>query len=83
MDKEKRKKKWIINYSMLGTCSATTTCAVNRDGKGPNVLLVLINTSYSRKKKSILINITSKWKSTLKQSSAQCYDYIEIQLMFD
>ena len=50
MDKEKRKKKWIISYSMLGTCSATTTCAVNRDGKGPNVLLVLINTSYSRKK---------------------------------
>ena len=61
---------------MLGTCGATTF-AVNRDGKGPNVLLVLINTSYSRKKKSILINITSKWKSTLKQSSAECYDYIE------
>ena len=59
MDKEKRKKKWIINYSMLGTCGATTF-AVNRDGKGPNVLLVLINNSYSRKKKSILINITSK-----------------------
>ena len=59
-EKEKRKKKkWIINYSMLGTCSATTTCAVNRDGKGPNVPLVVINTSYSRKK-SILINITSK-----------------------
>ena len=50
-EKKDKKKKWIINYSMLGTCSATTTCAVNRDGKGPNVLLVLINTSYSRKKK--------------------------------
>ena len=43
MDKERerkkdKKKKWIINYSMLGTFSATTTCAVNRDGKVPHVL---------------------------------------------
>ena len=43
MDKERerkkdKKKKWIIDYSMLGTFSATTTCAVNRDGKVPHVL---------------------------------------------
>ena len=77
-EKERReKKKWII--IPCRELASDTTCFVDRDSIDPNILLVLINISYSRKKKkSILINITTKGKSTLKKSSAHSYDCIGI-----